>query len=534
MIAPAYPAFNIYSRIAKQTTALGPVSVTSVVDRMDEWKSEVIDENNYQKFGPRDEKGLPDHKTLQTIRPADVVGLYGGLSSTIPRLFELAKFYKSRGITTIAGGQHFTGDNIRDALQNGVDYVVTGEGEDSIRELLNALNKEDDLEKIQGIAFMKEGEVIYTGDRPPITDFDRLPLPDFSLVRYAKIKVYPVNWVRGCIMNCEFCTVKGKPRPSSAERVMEQIGSLVERHNAREFFIVDDLFAYNRKEGLKLCRMLADYRKAIGAKLRITVQIRLDKGSDFELLQAMREAGIGHVCIGFESPVTEELEAMNKKTRPDDMVSLTRNFHKAGFMIHGMFIFGYPLKEKPAAPVTAGERVKRFRKFIKKTRLDTIQVLLPVPLPGTEMTRRLESENRVFPRECIGWEYYDGNFPLIEPDPPLTSEDMQLAIRKIMGRFYRFKYFFVIGLNVLIFPAMFFTHFDIRHAWRRWYRSWRNSLVRFGGWMIIKRWTNAFKKGKFSEKLQEAHKNLKELSRTAEDSGTSQQNILIQNQDNES
>ena len=83
VIIPAYPAFNVYSRIARTTTALGPVSVATSVHEMEGWDVEVIDENNYQRFAPRNESGLPDHETLQKLRPADVVGFYGGLSSTI-------------------------------------------------------------------------------------------------------------------------------------------------------------------------------------------------------------------------------------------------------------------------------------------------------------------------------------------------------------------------------------------------------------------------------------------------------------------
>jgi len=73
MIAPAFPAFNIYSRIARRTTALGPLSVATAVNRMDGWNVEVIDENNYRNLGPRDAQGRPDHRTLQAIRRADVV-----------------------------------------------------------------------------------------------------------------------------------------------------------------------------------------------------------------------------------------------------------------------------------------------------------------------------------------------------------------------------------------------------------------------------------------------------------------------------
>jgi len=509
MVLPAYPAFNIYSRIARETTALGPVCVASTVNEMEKWDVEVIDENNLRRYGPRSASGGADHDFLQNSRPADIVGLYGGLTSTIPRLYEIARFYKDKGVITIAGGQHFVKDTIPGALSRGIDYIVIGEGEETIKELLEALQAGQEVSDVQGIAYLREGKVVYTPERTPQTDFDKLPLPDFSLVRYARIKIYPIGRIRGCGMDCEFCTVKGKPRPASPERLLESISFLLETKDARHFFIVDDFFGQQREETIRFCDMLRDYQKDTGVRLDITVQIRLDKAHDPELLLAMRQAGINTVAIGFESPIEEELKVMNKHVKPEDMLSLAGIFHKFGFLVHGMFIFGYPMQSGVDFKMPVKERVKRFRGFIKKAKLDTIQVLLPVPLPGTELTARLAKENRVYPLDELGWEYYDGNFPLFEPDPPMSAEEMQDSTRKIMGRFYQFKYVFMIGVNILSFPAMIFFLHNIRSGWRKWYRPWRNHLLRFGGWITMKQWVAEFGKNKFTQRLKDAKERLK-------------------------
>ena len=204
IVVPAFPAFNIYSSIANITTALGPVCVASAVNEMEGWDAEVIDENNLGRYGPRDPRRGADHELIQEQRPADVVGFYGGLTSTIPRLYELARQYKQRGVVTIAGGQHFMGDNIAEALSSGIDYVVLGEGEWTIRELLAAVQGRRDVHDIKGLAYLQDGRVVSTGQREPLADFGQLPYPDFSLVRYAKLKIYPVERVRGCCMDCEF------------------------------------------------------------------------------------------------------------------------------------------------------------------------------------------------------------------------------------------------------------------------------------------------------------------------------------------
>jgi len=508
IVIPAYPAFNIYSHIAKKTTALGPVCVASAVNKMGKWDVEVIDENNLGRYGPKGNWGGADHEFLQRQRPADVVGLYGGLTSTIPRLYQIARFYKNKGIVTIAGGQHFIEDNIAEAFSSDIDYVVIGEGEETIKELLGTIEGNRDAGEVKGIAYLRNGEPVFTAKREPLTDFDKLPLPDFSLVRYAKIKIYPVERIRGCGMDCEFCTVKGKPRYAEPERLLEHISLLVETKNAKCFFIVDDLFGQQRDETIRFCNMLADYERRIGRRLDITVQIRLDKARDDELLAAMQRAGVQTVAIGFESPIEDELKTMNKHISSADMLSLARIFHKFGFFVHGMFILGYPLKENANFKMSVKERIRRYRDFIRSAKIDTVQVLLPVPLPGTELRHRLERQNRIYPLEDIGWEYYDGNFSLFEPDEPLSSEEIQNAAKRIMGRFYQFKYMFLVAANIFSFPALILFCHNIQLGWKRWYRSWRNYLLRFGGWITLRKWTSEFRKNNFLQKLQNAREHL--------------------------
>lgn len=509
LVIPSYPAFNIYTRIAKGTTALGPVSVASVVNKINLWDAEVIDENNLRWYGPKADNGGADHLFLQEQRPADVVGLYGGLTSTIPRLYELARFYKDKGAVTIAGGQHFCKETVPEALSSGVDYVVVGEGEETIRELVEALEGKRDKATVRGIAYSEDNRVVYTAERGPITDFDALPLPDFSLARYAKIKLYPVGRIRGCGMDCEFCTVKGKARYASSERLLENIRFLLETRNARHFFIVDDLFGQQRDETIRFCLMLKDYQKRVGIRLEIGVQIRLDKAKDETLLAAMRQANIKNVAIGIESPIEEELNMMRKRLMPKDMLSFVKKFRKYGFLVHGMFIFGYPLKEGLNVSMPIKERINRFRNFIKKAKFDTVQVLLPVPLPDTELRERLKRQKRIYPLEDIGWQYYDGSFPLFKPDDPVSPEEMQMAAKKIMSKFYQFKYLFMIIANVFAFTSILFFLHDIGAGWEKWYRRWRNHLIRFGGWLTIKTWTAQLKNGDFARSLKKAKEDLK-------------------------
>jgi len=340
-----------------------------------------------------------------------------------------------------------------------------------------------------------------------VEDIVSLPLPDFSLLRHARIALYPVSWMRGCCMNCEFCTVKGNVRCPPPDYPVAQIVSLHERFRATTFFIIDDLFGQKREDALDFCRKIAEYQEQLRIKFHFTVQIRLDKAGDQELLAAMRRANIQVLAIGYESPIPEELKSMNKCLRPEDMIKNTERYHRAGFLIHGMFIFGYPAIGEPFE-MSARDRGAAYRRFIRKAGIDTIQILLPVPLPGTELTARLAMQHRIFNREDIGWEFYDGNFQLFEPDRPLTAIEVQETARNLMIGFYRFNSLFSTGIAIATFPRLIFYLFNLRKGWHLWFRKWRNALWRFTGWHIIRNWKHCHDSDASDQRLRSARGHL--------------------------
>ena len=221
----------------------------------------------------------------------------------------------------------------------------------------------------------------------------------------------------------------------------------------------------------------------------------------------MRQARVNNIAVGVESPIAEELQAMKKHLDPKEMIGLIRLYHKAGFRIHGMFIFGYPALEDRPFRMSAQDRARHFRSFLRKARLDTVQVLLPIPLPGTELARRLRKANRIYSTQDIGLEYYDGSFPLFQPDEPMTPENLQLAVRKIMGRFYGPRHMLATAIYVIAFPAIALWFHHIRTGWQKWYRRWSGSIYRSGGWLLFRKWTANFRKDSFLGKLEVAKRN---------------------------
>lgn len=478
IIVPA-SSYNIFDRVIKKTIALGPVMVATAADKLIDWDVEIIHELGCRKWIKHDKEGSIDHESLQDERPADVVGFYCAISNTMPRVWKVAEFYKSKGVLTIAGGKHVHYEPL-ESLQKFIDVVLHGDGEKTIKQILISFQKEKSFSKIAGISFLKDGKLVTNPQDSMLKGHDsfleNLPYPDFGLIRDCKIKEYPIGRIRGCGMNCEFCSVKEKARWCSPKKLFEIVQYLVETRNAKHFFLVDDRTEEDKEGSAQFFELI---KKKYGRSLYFTVQVRLEAAKDTKFLALMREAGVRGICIGYESPINEELKMMRKGYSSTDMVKWTEIYHSFGFFIHGMFIFGYPGIK---TPLSARERMNRFKTFIKQAKLDTIQVLKPIPVVGSELRVRLEREGKLLPQEIVPWGKYDGNHACFVPED-MSVEELQKYPTKIMKWFYHKRSFWRIGLRTLAMP------FDyLLRGWNSWYRDFRNDVIKFGGSRVYKKW----------------------------------------------
>lgn len=485
-IIPAIPEVNIFTRQSRKTTSLGLIMVATAAHKAWGWRVEVIDENNYN--GPRDSQGLPDQERLQKEDPAAVVGFYCGLSSSIERVWELAEFYHSQGIINIAGGLH-AHYCPEETLKKNIDFVVHGDGEIAIQQILFALGKGNDVRNIAGISFWESGQIKRNSPEILETDLNDLPFPEFGLLRYANLEIYPIGRIRGCRMNCEFCSVKGNPRWASAQYLFELVDWLAKTRGARNFFIVDDRLEEDIKGTIEFFQMIFE---KYGNRLHFTTQVRLEAAKNTEFLKTMQKAGVGTVCIGCESPIDEELKAMHKGYLSADMLEWLKTYRKY-FKVHMMLIFGYPLKGIEGL-ISAKERSECFKNFIRESRPDTIQILRPVPLVGTELRKRLEE--RIFPLELVPWPRYDGSYICFRPNN-MTSREAQEIPLELMRRFYDPGSFFRIPIRAIAFPIS-----SLLMRTKRWHRGWNNDITKFGGHLLIRSWRKGQKKSKFIENLE--------------------------------
>jgi radical SAM superfamily enzyme YgiQ (UPF0313 family) len=308
-------------------------------------------------------------------------------------------------------------------------------------------------------------------------------------------------------MNCEFCSVKGEPRWANPQYVFNVVNWLVETRKARSFFIIDDRLEENPEGILQFFRMI---QEKYGDRLHFTVQIRLETARNIEFLETMKKAGVRIVCVGYESPIDEELKAMRKGYLSRNMVEWTRTLRRY-FWIHGMFIFGYPSKQKIGLSVL--EMTKRFKAFIREAKISSIQVLHPVPLVGTDLRARLKKEGKIFPLNLVPWSKYDGNYACFIPENMSLVEFQETPI-KLMKWFYSSLSFLRIPLRTIVFPI----HFLLK-GWYHWYHSWSREVVRYGGHRLARRWQKKQNVEAFVTKLE----NYKQSKKVSDGSITSRQ-----------
>jgi radical SAM superfamily enzyme YgiQ (UPF0313 family) len=168
----------------------------------------------------------------------------------------------------------------------------------------------------------------------------------------------------------------------------------------------------------------------------------------------MARAGCRTVCVGFESVNAKTLETFQKRQTVEDIVTAIKSFHRKKIKIHGMFVLG--------ADYDNATTIWETLKFAVKQKIDTIQMSILTPFPGTKVCEELERERRIFSRD---WSLYDGQHIVFKPRL-LSPRELQLTVVKAYAKFYSLYNSFSLLLKLRL----------------------RNAFFRFMGYAIIKKW----------------------------------------------
>jgi radical SAM superfamily enzyme YgiQ (UPF0313 family) len=356
------------------TPPLGLMYIAAQIEKESRHEVEIID-------AQVDELTYEQLKAEIQKRNPDVVGITA-MSFTIIDVMKVVKIVKeiNKNIKIILGGPHATIFPEETLHTKGVDFAILGEGDLVINPLLDNINDLDELEKIKGLVFQKNGKIINTGQSDFIKDLDTIPFPARHLTPYKKyfwaLSPYrPITTMftsRGCPYKCLFCDRPqlGKNfRAASAKRVVDEMEKCKEM-GIQEIFIYDDTFAVDRKRVLDICAGILERGIDIVWNIRTRVNT-----VDPEILTALKKAGCQRIHYGVEAGTQKILNELRKGITLEMVEKAFKLTRKAGIQTAAYFMIGSPTETR--------EDIEETIKFMKKLKTDYVHITITTPYPAT-------------------------------------------------------------------------------------------------------------------------------------------------------
>jgi len=388
--------------------------------------------------------GLSNEEIAARIKQwsPDVVGIEIPFSGWAKTAFGVALATKSfnKKTVTVLSGQHPTARPEACLSNPNVDFVVIGEQENTIFELVGALEQgRQDLKKINGIAFIKNGKPVITPSRPVIENLDSLPFPARHLLPmeeyYVAVKENPLRGVirkpwtivitsRGCPHKCVFCSnclVWGKKwRGRSPENVVDELEQVVKTYQVKQIDFADDNMTLDKKRMESICDLIV--KRGLRIEWFTPNGIRADT-LDEKLLTKMKKAGCKKIRIAPESGVQRVVDQIIKKNL--DLKSVEQAVilcKKVGIKVGCFFVIG--LIGETKADI---EETIRFAYKLRKLGADSFIFSIATPVYGTELYE--QAKRGGFLRDGFCEDALAAVDPLIET-PEFTADDL----RKLCAR----------------------------------------------------------------------------------------------------
>lgn len=377
-------------------------------------------------------------KKVRRINP-DVLAMTAPTPS-YQQVEDLSKIFKKLkpSMKIVAGGPHPSALPERTLLESEIDFLIIGEGEQTMHELVKMLDKErKQFRMIDGLAFKEKGRVIINKPRELIKDLDSIPFPARHLLEKEDYYIPPTRRVsnkkgttmitsRGCPFDCSYCIsqmIWGRGvRFRTAKNVVDEIEECV-RAGYGEFNFHDDLFTASEKRVIEIC----DEIKRRKLKIGWACQARVDRVTE-KMVRAMKSAGCGKISFGFESGSLKILKKMNKRITPQMGLRAVKIVKKVGIRTSGSFMLG-----------NIGETKKTMRQtidFAKKLQVDTATFFQTSPYIGTRLYQ--ESIEKGYLKKHVKWKDYallSKNQPALDL-PGLTAREVAGTIKRAYLEYY--------------------------------------------------------------------------------------------------
>jgi anaerobic magnesium-protoporphyrin IX monomethyl ester cyclase len=355
-----------------------------------------------------------------------------------------------------------------------VDFIVRGEGEITLRELLRALESGGDLSRIAGLSY-RDGEEFHHNPDRPINGLEgdeiKLPKRDTRVLSgYTLLgrQVDVVETSRGCTYDCSFCSIiemRGRNfHTYTFDRVIADIRDACE-HGARAIFIVDDNITLNVRRFEALCQAIIE---AGLNKIDYTLQAMTSAIANHgeTLAPLMRQAGFRYVFLGIENILENDLDflrAASKNIQREDGRNVGNASLKAVQYLHQnkMFIVGGLIVGNPD---DTQESIEANLEFARQY-IDWPYIQHPTPYPRTPMTKDFRERNLIINERL---EEYDGTTAVVRTEH-LSAEEVEF-MRWRAERWIKTHHI----------PAAFLHSplFVLRHGWKMFVHTFRGSSIK--------------------------------------------------------
>ena len=333
----------------------------------------------------------------------DIVGLTVIMGTSIIRSKRISSWAKDLGAMVVWGGPLPSVLSEMCLLQAPVDYLVMGEGEETMLELCRSLQEGRSTEEIPGLCFNKDGRVVRNEPRQRIPDLDPLPMPwwegvmplDKYLIPIYGRTAIPFVSSRGCPGTCSFCYTKVmwgyKWTSRSASKVVDEIQH-VQGLDPRIDGIIfdDDLFAGDVDRIIEFCKEL----KERGVNIAWNCEVRA-KDIKAPLVKTMKAAGCAELMVGVETGSDRLLSFILKGVKKEQIVEAFRVTHEAGMRANAMLMVGIP-----------GETMEDFQQTVDMLDLlkaDGYYWSMYLPGPGTALLQIAKEHGFKEPTTLEGW-----------------------------------------------------------------------------------------------------------------------------------
>jgi tRNA A37 methylthiotransferase MiaB len=274
-------------------------------------------------------------------------------TSTYPWALDVAGEVKKKiGAKVVFGGIHATLVPETVIQNDVVDYVIEGEGEEALLDLVEALSSKTASRNIPNVWVRKNGIATHTPVRPPITDLDSLPLPDKALFEdeINHGDDYMIMTSRGCQFSCHYCCEsylralygRGYFRRRSVSSVIQELTEMKKKYNFKRVMFFDSVFFADKKW---LEELLKEYQRKISVPFRCQGHVAF---ADAGIIGMMKEAGCYGIDFGVQT-FNEEIrkKILNRSETNDEIKKAFKNCDQAGLRYDVDLIFSLPLmKEK--------------------------------------------------------------------------------------------------------------------------------------------------------------------------------------------